>query len=234
MLNDDARDPSIASNAERKGWHRNVVLTVVAVCDLTLFMGFSLMAPFFPREADIKNVSTTVSGFIFSTFSIVMMLSSPMFGKIMPYVGIKRMMMAGICVAGVFNILFGMLDKINDTTTFIVLCFLVRAAVAFGTGTSDDWLHPSPHYICTSLTAAFLTAAAAYVMKLFQDAITMAFSYVEIFVGVALSIGPALGGFLYGLGGYELPFLVIGVLILANLIPCYFLHPHKHGELEKG
>lgn len=79
--------------------------------------------------------------------------------------------------------------------------------------------------------AAFQTAAAAYAFQLFADAVTMAFAYSEIFVGIALSVGPAVGGLLYSAGGFEVPFYTMGTIILLNIIPAaLFYHPKEHGK----
>ena len=42
-------------------------------------------------------------------------------------------------------------------------------------------------------------------------------SIVETSVGLGLSLGPAIGGFLYGFGGYGLPFYVLGTLMLLTI-----------------
>lgn len=38
-----------------------------------------------------------------------------------------------------------------------------------------------------------------------------------------MSLGPAVGGFLYSAGGYGLPFYVLGGFVLLNLPVCWFL-----------
>ena len=53
--------------------------------------------------------------------------------------------------------------------------------------------------------------------------ISMAFSLSEVVIGLAVSVAPAFGGFLYGIGGYGLPFYTVGLTILANLPISYFL-----------
>ena len=45
-------------------------------------------------------------------------------------------------------------------------------------------------------------------------------SIVETSVGLGLSLGPAIGGFLYSIGGYGLPFFVLGGIMLATIPMC--------------
>ena len=67
------------------------------------------------------------------------------------------------------------------------------------------------------LLACYITASTTYLIQLFPDMLSMAFSLSEIVVGLAVSVGPALGGVLYGIGGFGLPFYAVGLTILANL-----------------
>lgn len=59
-----------------------MTLASLALVDFMSFCSMSIMAPFFPREAEIKGLSDTLSGFIFSFYALVMFLTSPIFGKI--------------------------------------------------------------------------------------------------------------------------------------------------------
>lgn len=55
----------------------------------------------------------------------------------------------------------------------------------------------------------------------------------EIFYGVGYIVGPTIGGFLYTLGGYILPFSVMGgVLLGAGLFVFFILPAVKRNELK--
>lgn len=49
-----------------------------------------------------------------------------------------------------------------------------------------------------------------------------------------MSLGPAIGGGLYGLGGYGLPFYVLGLVMLLNLPLCWFLIKPVKGNWIKA
>ena len=38
-----------------------------------------------------------------------------------------------------------------------------------------------------------------------------------------MSLGPAIGGGLYGVGGYALPFFVLGAIMLINIPICQYI-----------
>lgn len=48
-------------------------------------------------------------------------------------------------------------------------------------------------------------------MNEFSNVVGWAFGLLETFVGLGMSLGPGIGGGLYGLGGYALPFYLLGV-----------------------
>ena len=164
----------------------------------------SIMAPFFPNEASNKGMSETVSGFVFSFYALIVMISSPILGSLLPVIGAKFMLISGIFASGVSNILFGTLDRIIDLTSFTVFCFIVRATEAIG-------------------VAAFSTASYTYIMYVFPDDIGTAFGLTETCVGIGMSLGPAVGAGLYALGGYGLPFYVLGTFVLLNIPLCWYV-----------
>jgi len=47
----------------------------------------------------------------------------------------------------------------------------------------------------------------------------------QLFAGFGLMAGPPIGGFLYAAGGFQLPFLLIGIIAILSLIPLYFVLP---------
>ena len=182
--------------------NKKITLLCLSLVNLTAYLTMSIIAPFFPYEANMKGMRSSLAGFVFSVYAFVMMVSSPFLGKILPTVGAKFMLLSGIWFAGCSNVLFGVLEYVNDATMFTVLCFVVRAVGAFG-------------------AASFSTASYTYVIHLFPDNVGLAFGLTETCVGVGMSLGPAVGGLLYGLGGYGLPFYVLGSFVLATGPLCW-------------
>ncbi|XP_059474514.1 MFS-type transporter SLC18B1-like [Neocloeon triangulifer] len=174
---------------------QKLVFASLALVDFVSFCSMSIMAPFFPKEASAKGVNATVSGLVFSFYAFVMFISSPIFGKILPLVGAKFMFMSGMFVAGGCSIIFGLMDRIRDTTTFITYSFLLRGTEALG-------------------AAAYSTASYTFVADVFPEHIGPVMGILETFVGLGMSVGPALGGVLYSVGGFGLPFYTLGVVMV--------------------
>ncbi|CAG9768972.1 unnamed protein product [Ceutorhynchus assimilis] len=175
---------------------QKMTLAMLALVDFFCFCSMSIMAPFFPKEAAEKGLSNTLSGFVFSFYALVMFVSSPIFGKILPRFGAKLVFLFGMFMAGACNLLFGLLEYVTDFTLFTTLCLVIRGFEALG-------------------SSAFSTASYVFVVNTFPNNIGSVIGILETFVGLGMSTGPVLGGFLYSLGGFDLPFFVLGVAMIA-------------------
>lgn len=193
----DESEKSKKTSKKFTGLQKLIILCLCLV-NFTSFLSMSIIAPFFPKEAEMKGMRESVSGIIFSVYALVLMVMSPIFGKLLPYAGASFMFLNGVFVAGICNILFGFLDKLTDLTLFTVFCFIVRIFEAVG-------------------AAAFTTASCTYVFSMFPDDIGTVFGLIETCIGIGMSLGPAIGGSLYSLGGYGLPFFTLGSIVVLNI-----------------
>ncbi|XP_045761273.1 MFS-type transporter SLC18B1-like [Maniola jurtina] len=184
--------------------HQRFTLASLALVDFMSFCSMSIMAPFFPREATEKGLSETMCGIVFSFYAVVMFITSPFFGKYLPAIGAKFMFTAGMFMAGSCNVIFGTLALVEDPTTFTVLCFVVRGMEALG-------------------ASAYSTASYVFVVNAFPDNIGSVLGILETFVGLGMSVGPAIGGLLYSIGGFGLPFYSLGIIMVLTVPINYFL-----------
>ncbi|XP_015907157.1 MFS-type transporter SLC18B1 isoform X2 [Parasteatoda tepidariorum] len=166
----------------------------------------SLQAPFFPSEAEQKGATPTEYGFIFGIFQLTIFVTAPLFGKLVCYISPKFILNSGILTVGVTCILFGTLDLIRDTTTFVALAFVIRTVEGMG-------------------AAALRTSCYTIIASQFTEGIGTTFSVLEMFLGLGLITGPTLGGALYDLGGYELPFYVVGSIVFVDAVIIFFILP---------
>ncbi|XP_035430098.1 MFS-type transporter SLC18B1 [Spodoptera frugiperda] len=183
---------------------QRLTLASLALVDFMSFCSMSVMAPFFPREAAAKGLSETMCGIVFSFYAVVMFLTSPLFGKFLPTVGAKFLFTGGMFVAGACNVLFGTLALIEDAQMFTILCFVVRGMEALG-------------------ASAYSTASYVFVVNTFPDSIGSVLGILETFIGLGMSVGPAIGGLLYTIGGFGLPFYTLGVIMVLTVPINFFL-----------
>uniref|UniRef100_UPI00398F11F6 MFS-type transporter SLC18B1 isoform X2 n=1 Tax=Pristiophorus japonicus TaxID=55135 RepID=UPI00398F11F6 len=194
-------DQNENSREESNKWTKSQIFTLIsaALLNLSSMICYSILAPFFPKEAENKGANASIVGMIFGCFALFNLLFSLLMGKYIVQVGARFMFLAGMFVSGCCTILFGLLDKAPDGPIFISLCFILRSMDAAG--------------FSASTTASFSILAAT-----FPNNVATIMGSMEVFTGLGLAIGPPIGGFLYQLFGFEVPFIALGCAIFL-IIP---------------
>lgn len=82
--------------------------------------------------------------------------------------------------------------------------------------------------------AAFLTASFAIIAKEFPNNVSVTFASLETFFGLGLIVGPMVGGFLYQLGGYFLPFVTLGLLLFSTAVITMCILPKHNETIQQG
>ncbi|XP_055955226.1 MFS-type transporter SLC18B1 isoform X1 [Patella vulgata] len=190
---------------------KKVIFLIIGMVNFCACTCFSLLAPFYPAEAAKKGVSTTVVGLIFSCFEFWIFITAPIFGYFLTRIGAKFMFISGILVCGTCSVLFGILDKCPPNGIFIAMCFASRTVEALG-------------------CSAFITASFAIIAHEFPNNVATVFGSLETFSGIGMMVGPPIGGALYELGGYGLPFWTMGaILITCGCVSFIFMPGQDEG-----
>ncbi|XP_077854773.1 MFS-type transporter SLC18B1 isoform X1 [Macaca mulatta] len=210
-------DPAGSAGETPRWLSREQVFVLISAASMNLgsMMCYSILGPFFPKEAEKKGTSNTIIGMIFGCFALFELLACLVFGNYLVHIGAKFMFVAGMFVSGGVTILFGVLDRVPDGPVFIAMCFLVRVmdAVSF---------------------AAAVTASSSILAKAFPNNVATVLGSLETFSGLGLILGPPVGGFLYQSFGYEVPFIVLGCIVLLMvplnmyILPNYESDPGEH------
>ncbi|XP_022253802.1 MFS-type transporter SLC18B1-like [Limulus polyphemus] len=199
-----------------------LTLITLAYGNFCIGASISLQAPFFPQEAEKKGATAVEYGFVFGVYQLTMFLIAPMCGKMISHITPSFMLNSGISIIGVSSVLFGILDRAPYGNPFVYLAITVRIAEGVG-------------------SAAAKTSTYSIIGLQFPSSVATTFSLLETCFGIGLIIGPTLGGALYQVGGYELPFIIAGVALLLDGIVIFFVLPEldsskmpkKSGELFK-
>ena len=162
----------------------------------SMFRVVSVIAPFFPTEAQQRGISTTLIGLIISSYTFVMLIGIFVTGIFSKHLGLKFMIGAGMFLTGGAIILFAFLDDILDTATYVALAFAIRITQGLGA--------------CMYMSATFSITAALYPRQ-----IGLVYGLLETANTIGRIIGPTVGGSLYSLGGFKLPFIVVGAMLLV-------------------
>ncbi|CAK5074786.1 unnamed protein product [Meloidogyne enterolobii] len=203
---------SSSSSSESSSYTRFSELTkkqlatigMLAVANLCSTIAFSCIAPFYPTEAEFKGMNTSEIGLIFGIFELVMFITAPFLGKYMASVGSKRMFITGLLITGITAIGFGTLNLLPAGRIFFWSSLVIRCLEALG-------------------DACFVTSSFAISAKCFPGRIATIVGIMETFAGLGYTAGPIIGSVLYEYGGFQLPFFVLGVLLIFATAVSYFL-----------
>eukprot|EP00106_Octopus_bimaculoides_P004669 XP_014772111.1 PREDICTED: MFS-type transporter SLC18B1-like isoform X3 [Octopus bimaculoides] len=182
-------------------------LTVLFMCLITFVqcLCFSVLAPFFPKEAELKGLNSSETGMIFGVFELMIFLTAPIFGTYLTKFGILFTYISGCFVAGSCAIIFGVLKWCPAGNVFLAMCFLTRGVEALA-------------------VSAHLTASMAVIGYIFKERASLAIGFIEIFSGLGMMAGPPIGGVLYELGGFGLPFWTLGgITVTLAFISCLLM-----------
>lgn len=127
-----ALEESTSSPNQRMTRYQILTLMSIASVNFSSMICYSILGPFFPQEAVKKGASQTVIGLIFGCYALCNLMGSLVLGKYIVQIGAKFMLISGLFVSSVCTILFGLLDKVPDGATFIILCFIIRSVDAVG------------------------------------------------------------------------------------------------------
>ncbi|WKY16403.1 hypothetical protein Q1695_001226 [Nippostrongylus brasiliensis] len=190
-----------------------VTIVMLALANLCSTVAFSCIAPFYPDEAKKKGMTESQTGIVFGIFELVMFVTAPLFGKYMNTIGSKNMFVLGLAITGITAILFGFLNFLPSGNIFFFASLAIRIFEAIG-------------------DAAFVTSSFAISAKCFPGNIAVVVGIMETFAGLGYTAGPVIGGFLYEFGGFQVPFLVLGIiLIIATALGWWLIENFKDDEL---
>ncbi|XP_023276683.1 MFS-type transporter SLC18B1 isoform X2 [Seriola lalandi dorsalis] len=196
---------------------RQQILTLLSMASVNFssMICYSILGPFFPTEAVKKGASQTVVGLIFGCYAVCNLIGSLVLGKYIVQIGAKFMLITGLFVSSCCTILFGLLDRLPEGPAFISMCFVVRSIDAVG-------------------FAAAMTSSFAITAKIFPNNVATVLGSLEIFTGLGLIMGPPVGGWFYQSFGYEVPFMLLGCLLMIMVPFNIYILPTIEADPSKN
>ena len=178
---------------------RSNLVNIILISLATFLAGLSLsiLSPFYPTEALNKGVTVSQTGIVLSSVFITTILITPICGKYIQILGARNFLIIGSLIGGVGNILFGFLLFVDSHTLFLTLSILIRVLTAIGEA---------------CVAPASYTLAGQQVS---EDNRGKAIAVAETSFGVGTMFGPTVGGVLYDYGGFLLPFVVTGLMMVT-------------------
>ena len=196
---------------ENLNTNRKKALFVVTLAVFTDMFIHGMIVPILPIYAGSLGISQTALGFLFGSYALALLITTPIFGMISDKFGRRGPMLWGILGLAAATLFFAFAN------TF---WFLLLARILQGCAAAITW------------TAGLALLADFYPSEERGQAMGIALS------GQAMGIlvGPSLGGWLYQIGGYMFPFFVAaGMAVLDGLLRLLLLkeEPHREKQTEQ-
>ncbi|XP_075253250.1 MFS-type transporter SLC18B1-like [Convolutriloba macropyga] len=193
---------------EFTNWRR---VFVVALCSVTLILegvNLSLPGPFFPREAEIKGLSQFQIGLVVGSFDLTNLCFSFVVASLVTPKNIKFVFVTGTLWSSITVSSFGLLSESPSGDIFFYSCFFTRLFNGAG--------------------AAMLYGTAMPVaVQMFPEKAALITTIIQSSIGCGLCLGPPIGSLLLPLGGYKVPFLVVGITELFVFASSSFIIPNE-------
>ena len=167
------------------------------------FMGLGLVDPILPAIAENLNASHSEVTLLFTSYNAVMAVAMLITGAVSSRIGIKWTLLAGVVFIALFSGLGGFSNGIGT---------LVGLRAGWGLGNAL--------FVATSLTA---------IVSLSKSSTAKAIILYEAAIGLGISIGPLLGGWLGGIS-WRGPFLGVATLMLIAFIGISTLMPKSENR----
>jgi ACDE family multidrug resistance protein len=165
------------------------------------FMGLGLVDPILPAIAKQLNASQSEVTLLFTSYNAVMAVAMLITGLVSSRIGIKRTLLTGIIIIALFSALGG---SSNDIWTLV--------------GLRGGWGLGNALFVATSLAA---------IVSLSNGGTAKAIILYEAAIGLGISVGPLIGGWL-GAISWRGPFLGVATLMVIAFIGLITLMPKSN------
>lgn len=163
---------------------------------------YSILPPYLPDEAGLKNISSTMTGVLLSGYPLAAFLSSLVLGKYIRVIGKKRVLLLGCSFSSIATLAYGFLPNFSYYT-FITFGFSFRLLQGLGAG-----------FIGTSVYAIVISE--------FDEKLEKYLGMLRISDAVGFMAGPLGASGLHSIGGFSAIFFTYGALFIL-LVPVIYL-----------
>ncbi|XP_063718125.1 MFS-type transporter SLC18B1-like [Symsagittifera roscoffensis] len=194
----------------------NIRKVFVLLLGLSLYVLIGLndtfWTPFVPSELAKRGVSKTMIGIIVSASDFAGLVTTVYFMFFFANIEKRKFLFCfGEVIVAIGCMLFGQLDKAASGTWFVIMCIITRFAK--GSGITLIWCSGAPLLIA-----------------MFPKWTGSICSWISLAMAIGIIIGAPFGSWIYSLGGYSLPFWIVGGAQLVFPVLCYIGIPQPNSQ----
>ena len=162
-------------------------------------MAYSIVAPLFPSVAEKNGVNEEILGYLISTSALSSFIVSPFVPIIIKKFGRIKILYISTFVEATCVILYGFFNYIPSYKSFLIVSFTIRTIHGLFCG------------IVSILVYSLISSISS------EDEIQIALGNMEVAWCIGLSAGPLFSSIFYEIGGFTLPFIVLGTLLYISV-----------------
>ena len=178
-------------------------------------IGYSVVSPLFPLLGGKNKLNESILGLIISTYALIGFIVNPIFPILCKKVGRINLLYVGTIGEATCMFLYGFLPFISSYYFLLIIIFTLR--VIHGTSASIN------ETLVYSLVCSISN----------DDEIQNAIAYLETAWIIGLSLGPLCSSVLYYIGGYSLPFIVLGLVLYISVYFTYLISKTEKVDSEE-
>lgn len=187
--------PAGGGHVAGRNW-RSLAVLLLGIVEFLCGAALSILAPFYTSEAAEHGLSITASSIVFASVFILQIFLTPVFGRFITKLGSINLVLWGSACAGLANVCFGFVSEIEPGNLFFGVSLLLRGFMAVGESAINTAVYPLARRMASDEYASTVL------------------SIMETLYGLGTTMGPFIGGLLFKIGGFYLPFLVCGTLLV--------------------
>ena len=162
-------------------------------------IGYSIIAPLFPSLGKKYNLNENIIGWMISIYGLSNTIATPFIPSLCKIFKRINILYFGTFFEATCTVLYGFLQYINSYYALLIIVFFLRIL----------------HGMATASLAVLAFSIACSITP--QKEIKKVIAKLEIGICLGTSIGPLFASFFYHLGGYTLPFLVLGIILYFSV-----------------
>ena len=177
-------------------------------------MGYSIVAPLFPVLGKDFSISEALLGWIISTYAITNCITTPFVPKLCKRFSRIKLLYFATFFEATCTLLYSFLEEIPSLISFLIIVFFLRII----------------HGIFASFIITLVYSLTCSLSD--EEEVKTNLGYIEMGMSVGSSAGPLFVSILYKIGGYKLPFFLLGLFLYISVFLTRILENEKLDNKE--
>lgn len=179
-------------------------------------MGYSLVSPLFPSLGKEDNLNEGILGLIISTYSIASTIITPFIPALSKKFSRTKLLCFSTFFEATCTLLYGFLSFVHLRPLLLTIIFSLRIL----------------HGCCSAIIGTLIYSLTISLSE--ENETQLSLGNLELGWSFGTSIGPLFASFFYKIGGYSMPFIVLGLFLYISVWLAKSVHSEKLNKEEES